>query len=622
MAISNHERVGKALELLKNGLQPFVERELKEQHKQLWFEEFKASLTSRQLSFAGTEDQPRWDVATVLKVMWDQWHKVFRKVLDQSDRSIVSELRDVRNRWAHQNLFSSDDAYRALDSVSRLLATVSAPQAGDVKKMKMELLRVRFDEQVRSENARPPANEIGDMEAREDEAKAERYDRKGDTTSAVTYDTSLPETRRTQKAYWTAFHLVLDTASGPITGNRKPLPRQWSAFSVGRTGFQLAAVTLRKQNQVRAELYISGDNAKAFFGLLKQQKDPIEQELNYHLKWEELPARQDCRIAFYLNSVNPEEESDWLRQHEWLAKRLNDMHGVFARRIRELNADDWRRDGESVRYQNNNRMQPSDSASFPRLRASAADVDRYWDEADSRSRNNMTNPWLALPPSPPYVLPDDRTCVEAFNAKLPPDSPRRIEIEAVIPEPFVGAVKTAPVVVLLLNPGFGPEDAASHADPEFRTALISNLRHVPSKWPFYFFDPRFRDTHPGGRWWIEKTKRLAEEVIPLSALAQRLAVVEWFPYKSTKHNSGSCRVLSQDYGFSLVAFAMERGALVVIARSVPSWESSVPALQNYPRKLTLSSSQNVALTPNNVKLNGEKTAAWELLVNALRRVHS
>ena len=118
------------------------------------------------------------------------------------------------------------------------------------------------------------------------------------------------------------------------------------------------------------------------------------------MEWEELPARQDCRIAFYLNSVNPEEESDWLRQHEWLAKRLNDMHGVFARRIRELNADDWRRDGENVRYQNNNRMQPSDSASFPRLRASAADVDRYWDEADSRSRNNMTNPWLALPSNP------------------------------------------------------------------------------------------------------------------------------------------------------------------------------------------------------------------------------
>ena len=154
---------------------------------------------------------------------------------------------------------------------------------------------------------------------------------KGDTTSAVTFE---------QKAYWTAFHLVLNTASGPVAGNRKPPSRQWSEFPIGRTGFNLAAVTLRKQNQIRAELYLGGANAKAFFGLLKQQKDPIEQELNYPLEWQELPARQDCRIASYLNSVNPEEESDWLRQHEWLAKRLNDMHGVFAQRIRELNADD------------------------------------------------------------------------------------------------------------------------------------------------------------------------------------------------------------------------------------------------------------------------------------------
>ncbi len=29
MAITNHERVGKALELLKTGLRPFVEREFK-----------------------------------------------------------------------------------------------------------------------------------------------------------------------------------------------------------------------------------------------------------------------------------------------------------------------------------------------------------------------------------------------------------------------------------------------------------------------------------------------------------------------------------------------------------------------------------------------------------------
>jgi predicted AAA+ superfamily ATPase len=66
----------------------------------------------------------------------------------------VQELREVRNRWAHQHTFSTDDTYRALDSAARLLTAVSAPQADDIEKMKMELLRLRFDEQVRGERRR------------------------------------------------------------------------------------------------------------------------------------------------------------------------------------------------------------------------------------------------------------------------------------------------------------------------------------------------------------------------------------------------------------------------------------------------------------------------------------
>ena len=157
-------------------------------------------------------------------------------------------------------------------------------------------------------------------------------------------DAELSETRIKQREYWTAFHLVLDAASGPVSGNRKPQPQSWMAYGIGRGSFNLGAAMNRPKKHIRAELYVSGDNAKAFLGLLEQQKDAIEQELDYPLEWEELPTRRDCRITSYLNTVDTDEESDWSRQHEWLAKRLNDMHGVFFPRLRELNADDWRRD--------------------------------------------------------------------------------------------------------------------------------------------------------------------------------------------------------------------------------------------------------------------------------------
>ena len=150
MAISNHERVGKGLALLQSGLGPFVEREVK------------AAVDSRKLdahALRGYLEDPKlegrkvaeWDVLALLKLMGGTWNHVFRDVLGHAERSYVSELRTHRNKWAHQENFSSDDAHRALDSAQRLLSAISAPQAEEIDKIRMELLRVRFEEQARGE---------------------------------------------------------------------------------------------------------------------------------------------------------------------------------------------------------------------------------------------------------------------------------------------------------------------------------------------------------------------------------------------------------------------------------------------------------------------------------------
>lgn len=158
MAISNHERVGKALELLKEGLRPFVERELKTYHGNRWEAEVKEVLTDTRLG--GGRGDAMQDVAVQLVLMDRTWGDVFRKTLGKAERSLINELLDVRNRWAHQNPFSGDDADRALDSVSRLLTAVSAPQADEVGKMKMELRRLIFDEQVRGEKRKSAGTTI------------------------------------------------------------------------------------------------------------------------------------------------------------------------------------------------------------------------------------------------------------------------------------------------------------------------------------------------------------------------------------------------------------------------------------------------------------------------------
>src|SRR6266571_177158 len=150
MAMTNHERVGKALDLLKSGLGPFIERELTSAYKDRAPAEARRLLPADdRLNSSRPIDQ--WDAAVLLKVMWDAWNDVFGRTLGRAERSLVQELRDWRNKWAHQEPFSSDDADRALDSIARLLTAVSAPQADDVGRMKTELRRLIFDEQVRGE---------------------------------------------------------------------------------------------------------------------------------------------------------------------------------------------------------------------------------------------------------------------------------------------------------------------------------------------------------------------------------------------------------------------------------------------------------------------------------------
>ncbi|MHB8620393.1 MAG: Swt1 family HEPN domain-containing protein, partial [Chloroflexota bacterium] len=143
---------------LRDGLRPFVERELKAKYGEQSDEVLKTILADLRLG-RGQGDSIN-DIAVLLVLMDRTWSEVFRAILGKAERSLVNELLEVRNHWAHQEPFSTDDAYRALDSAERLLTAVSAPRAAEVEKMKAELLRLRYDEQVRGEKRKSAGTAI------------------------------------------------------------------------------------------------------------------------------------------------------------------------------------------------------------------------------------------------------------------------------------------------------------------------------------------------------------------------------------------------------------------------------------------------------------------------------
>lgn len=149
---TNHERVGKAMELLQRGLGPFVEREIRSALGRIAPQDmYRYTQDTRQAH----KPLARWDAHGLLKVIWGEWNRVFKRVLGNAERNYVSELREARNRWAHQSSFSTEDAQRILDSTHRLLSAISAPQeAAEADKLRNELLRRRFNEQARQERRR------------------------------------------------------------------------------------------------------------------------------------------------------------------------------------------------------------------------------------------------------------------------------------------------------------------------------------------------------------------------------------------------------------------------------------------------------------------------------------
>lgn len=157
------------------------------------------------------------------------------------------------------------------------------------------------------------------------------------SVAATVSDRRLSEGRLSQLAYWAGLQTTLEAQNGRVAGNRKPQPQGWMAYPVGRSGFYLAAAMNTREKHVRAELYIHGEQADERMRRLADEREDIEQDLGYSLEWgTQSPDARDRRIAAYLRDADPEEESDWPRQHEWLATRLNELHGVFADRVRSV----------------------------------------------------------------------------------------------------------------------------------------------------------------------------------------------------------------------------------------------------------------------------------------------
>ena len=150
MALSNRDRIHRALDALRDALTPFVERALARSLGKEWP---KSLERSSQFPVPYRPDGTvNWDTQRLLRVMLDNWQNGFKQDLSTADRGFVNELIEVRNRFAHEQAFSADDTSRALDTMQRLLTSIAAKKAVEtVFALREELKRTELSEQARNQ---------------------------------------------------------------------------------------------------------------------------------------------------------------------------------------------------------------------------------------------------------------------------------------------------------------------------------------------------------------------------------------------------------------------------------------------------------------------------------------
>ena len=168
MAKSNRERVGAALDFFVEGYREFVIQQMNARHAGQGIAKAQEFLEQRAKGGTKVPDGPQeWDTAAVISIVLSEWQYLFRLKLGKAERGMLSELEEIRNEWAHQQVFTTDDTIRALDTIQRLLNAVSAAtQSLELDKLKGEVMRTRFAEMQRtvSDRAKRQATEGTPME--------------------------------------------------------------------------------------------------------------------------------------------------------------------------------------------------------------------------------------------------------------------------------------------------------------------------------------------------------------------------------------------------------------------------------------------------------------------------
>jgi len=134
-------QIDQLLAHFRRGYEPFVIHVFKSTHGDAWQETLR---TTPEVRVPGDANSIQLDATALVRIILAHWDTTFTRVLDKRDRALFYELRQIRNRWAHQVPLTDDDVDRMADTVLRLLTSIRADNVNDVLRIREEFRHARY----------------------------------------------------------------------------------------------------------------------------------------------------------------------------------------------------------------------------------------------------------------------------------------------------------------------------------------------------------------------------------------------------------------------------------------------------------------------------------------------
>ncbi|WP_037318639.1 hypothetical protein [Salegentibacter sp. Hel_I_6] len=223
------------------------------------------------------------------------------------------------------------------------------------------------------------------------------------------------------------------------------------------------------------------------------------------------------------------------------------------------------------------------------------------------------NPWLSLAADNnrlSFILPKEQALIAKFNTKV--SATYRVH-ENIFPAPFMGDVQTAPILILMLNPGYDEKEDTGGTNyyKTYESWWMQQIQHqLPfPDLPLFCVEEEYRKKSD---YWYNKLMPLINAT-SAEKVAQKIAKVQFFPYHSIKYKALYKRLIkeegfnsylpSQEYNFELVRQAIERNAEIIIPRSKKFWYKAIPELEEYSHIHFTKNYRNPILSVKNLGVN-------------------